>query len=78
MNTAQRMFRIRSFSDPYFPAFRLNTEIYGESLRIQSECGKTRTRKTPNKDIFLTVEVMQIHSNYYGFLCKISILFECS
>ena len=41
--------RIRSFSGPYFPAFGLNTERYGVSLRIQSECGKIRTRKTPRK-----------------------------
>ena len=27
------------------PAFRLNTESYSVSLRIQSECGKIRTRK---------------------------------
>ena len=33
------------FSDPYFPAFGTNTERYGVSLFIQSECGKTRTRK---------------------------------
>ena len=25
---------------------------YGESLRIQSECGKIRTRITPNTDTF--------------------------
>ena len=25
---------------PHFPAFGLNTERYGVSLRIQSECGK--------------------------------------
>ena len=37
--------QIRFFSDPYFPAFRLNTERYSVSLRIQSECGKRRTRK---------------------------------
>ena len=34
---------IRSFSCPYFPAFGLN-------IRIQSECGKVRSRKTPNTD----------------------------
>ena len=28
---------------------------YGVSLRIQSECGKTQTRKTPNKDTFHAV-----------------------
>ena len=33
---------IRSIS---FPAFGLNTERYGVSLRIQSEYGKIRTRK---------------------------------
>ena len=37
--------RIRSFSGPYFPAFGLNTGSYFVSLRIQSECEKTRTRK---------------------------------
>ena len=33
------------FSDPYFPTFGLNTTRYGVYLRIQSECGKIRTRK---------------------------------
>ena len=33
------------FSGPYFPAFGLNTERYGVSHRIQSECGKIRTWK---------------------------------
>ena len=32
------------FSGPRFPAFRLITERYRVSLRIQSECGKIRTR----------------------------------
>ena len=50
--------RIQSFSGSYF--FRIQPE-YGEyaeysvSLRIQSECGKMRTRKTPNTDNFYTV-----------------------
>ena len=47
-------FRIRSVSGPHFPAIRLNTEIQGVSLHIQSECGKIRTRKTPNTDTFQT------------------------
>ena len=38
--------RIQSFSGPYFAAFRLNTERDGESLCIQSECGKIWPRKT--------------------------------
>ena len=44
--------RIRRFSGPYSPAFGLNTERYSVSLRIKSECGKIRTRKTPNTDNF--------------------------
>ena len=40
--------RIRSYSGLYFPAFGLNTKRHSVSLRIQSECGKTRTRITPN------------------------------
>ena len=31
--------RMRSFSSPYFPAFWMNRERYGVSLRIQFECG---------------------------------------
>ena len=42
--------RIRGFSCPYFPAFELNAEIYRVNLRIQSECGKIQTRKTPDTD----------------------------
>ena len=47
--------RIRSYSGPYFPAFVLNTEIYGISLRIQSECGKILSRITPNTSTFYAV-----------------------
>ena len=46
---------IRSCSAPHFPAFRLNMERYGVSLRIQSEYGKMRTRITPNTDTFYAV-----------------------
>ena len=42
-------------SGPYFPEFRLNAERYGISLRIQCQCGKIRTRKTPNTDSFYPV-----------------------
>ena len=40
------------FPGPYFPVLGLNTERYGVFLCIQSECGKIRTRKTPNKNTF--------------------------
>ena len=49
--------RIRSYSGPYFPTFGLNTQRYSESLRTQSECGKMRTRITPNKNTFHAVLV---------------------
>ena len=51
--------RIRSFTGPYFPAFGLNTERFGVSLCIQSECGKIRTRKTPNTGTFHTVHALE-------------------
>ena len=44
--------RIRSLSGPRFPAFGLNMEI-SVNLRIQSECGKMRTKKTPYTDTFM-------------------------
>ena len=43
--TAWKVSKDGVFSDPYFPTFGLNTERYSVTLRIQSECGKTRTRK---------------------------------
>ena len=46
---------IRSYSGPHFPAFRLNTERYRVSFRIQSECGKMRIRITLNAGIFYAV-----------------------
>ena len=49
--------RIRSFSGLYFPTFRLNGDRYSVSLRIQSECEKIRTRKTPNTDTFHVVTI---------------------
>ena len=44
-DTAWKVSKYAVFSGPHFPAFALNTERYSVSLRIQSECGKIRTRK---------------------------------
>ena len=59
------------FSGPYFLAFRLNTERYGVSLCILSECGKIRTRKAPYFDTFHAVYVTSTHSrteiNYLAY-----------
>ena len=52
--------RIRSNSGPYFSAFGLNAERYSVSLRIQFECGKMRTRITPNTDTFYGVDLTQV------------------
>ena len=52
INTASswsQVSRYRVISGPYFPAFRLNTERYEVSIRIQSECRKIRTR---NNSVF--------------------------
>ena len=41
INSRLKSVHIWSFSEPYFHAFRLNTEIYRVSLRIRSEFGNT-------------------------------------
>ena len=55
-----RSIHIRSSSGPYFSAFRVNTEKNSVPLRIQSECEKIRTRKTPNTDTFHAVKCFYI------------------
>ena len=50
--------RIKSYSGPHFPAFGLNTKRYSVSLRIQSQCGKIRTRTTSNTDTFYAMKIM--------------------
>ena len=57
--------RIWSYSGPYFPTFGPNTERYGVSLRIQSECGKMRTKITTNTDMFHAVYQTLRESVYY-------------
>ena len=55
--TAWKVSKDGDFSGPYFPAFRLNTERYFVSLRIQSECGKYGPEKTPYLDTFHAVTI---------------------
>ena len=43
--TASKVSKYRVFYGPYFAAFGLNSDRYGVSLRIKSECGKIRTSK---------------------------------
>ena len=65
--------RIRSYSGLHFPAFGLNTERYGVSLRIQFKCGKMRTRITLNTDTFYAVNLVRASytklSYRFIFLC---------
>ena len=76
-----KSFLVRSFSAPYFLAFKLNTEIYCVNLRIQSESKKIRTRKTPNKDAIYPVWDIPrtCHTSQERPLCKgyRSILSNC-
>ena len=55
MNHCVKSIRIWNYSGPYFPLFGLNTERYGVSLHIQSECGKMRFRTNTNTDTFHAV-----------------------
>ena len=51
---------ILNFSSPHFPEFGLNTDKYSVSLRIQSECRKIWTKKTPNTEKFYAVNDIYI------------------
>ena len=44
--TAWKVSKYGLFSNPYFLVFGLHTETYSANIRIQSKCGKIRTRKT--------------------------------
>ena len=64
---------ILSYSGPHFPAFGLNTEKYSLSLLIQAECGKIRTRITPNTGAFYAVWAR--HKNLYSWHTSRAFLF---
>ena len=53
--------RIRSYSGPYFSALGLNTERFGVSLRIQSECGEIRSVNSVNvRKNFATLKIFTL------------------
>ena len=72
--TAWKVSKYRVFSGPYFPVFRLNTEIYSVNLRIQSECRKIRIRKDSvfghisRGDLVLTLSCRKIFSRIITFV----------
>ena len=61
--SGESLHRIRNFSGPCFLTFGLSTEIYGVSLRIQSEFGKIWNRKTPHTDT--SHAVLPLHLSGY-------------
>ena len=63
INTTRKMSVFGVFSGLNFPAFGMNKEIYKVNLRIQSECGKMHTRKTPNTDNFHAVQHWTKHGS---------------
>ena len=58
------------FSGPYFPAFGLNTDRYRVSLRIQSEYGKIRTRKSSVFGQFSHSDTWGTFEAYWGSSLK--------
>ena len=69
--TARKVSRHGVFSGPYFPAFGLNKERYSVSLRIQSECGKIRTRENSVFGHFSRSAQL----SFSGFFCKFLLFF---
>ena len=60
------------FSDPYFPVFGLNTEIYSIYLRIQSKYRKIRTRKTSVCGQFSRSDLL------FNLICKVFLFVLCN
>ena len=56
INHCVKNVRVRSFFDPHFPVFGLNTERYSVSLCVQTEYGNMRTRITQNTYTFNAVK----------------------
>ena len=55
--TLRKNSSIWRFSSPYFLRFGLTTERHRINIRIQSECRKIRTRKTPNMHTFYAMKI---------------------
>ena len=80
--TVWKVFKYGVFSGQYFPAFGLNTERYGVSSPIQSECGKIRTRKNSVFGHFLRSgyprifpKVRDRKSHFWNYLLSFKLLF---
>ena len=74
INHCVKSVRLRSYSGPHFLAFGRKKERYSASLLIQSECGKIRTRLTPNKDTFYQVNVEQKSNHHFQLINLLNFL----
>ena len=70
--TAQKVSKYRVISGPYFPVFRLNTEIYSVNLRIQSKYRKIWTRNNSIFEHFLRSDLFPFTVSNYNFQIIIS------
>ena len=70
-STAWKVSKYGVFSGPYFPVFGLNKERYSVSLRIQSECGKIRTRRNSVFRHFLRSERPDIQGEWFKASTKV-------
>ena len=74
-----RSVQIRSFSGPYFLAFRLNTEFYGVNLRIQFKCWKILTTKKSvfghfsHSDLII---ILQLHTDHIKSFITFCIIWD--
>ena len=65
--TTWKMANYGVFCGPYFPVFRLNTEIYGVNLRIWSKWRECGPEKTPYLDTFHAVLLSFLYSFNWQF-----------
>ena len=64
--------RISVFFRIFPRIFWLNKEIYSVNLRIQPECGKIRTRKTPDTNMFYVVTLFLVMSTFLVWMIRSS------
>ena len=79
-STARKVSKYGVICGPYFPAFGQNTKRYEVSLRVQSECGKIRTK---NNSVFVhfsrsvkATEVTQFYVRMHSNLLRV-LLCQC-
>ena len=64
--TASKVSKYEVISGPFFPVFRLNTDIYGVNLHKQSEYSKIQTRNNSVFGHFSRSECVTKSESYGG------------